>query len=134
MLVIRHARPGHRSEWTGDDRRRPLDEKGRAQAQALVDELTSVAISRLVSSPYDRCVETFEPLADQRGLPIEAREELSEEQQLSRGVELVRSLVGEAVAVCVHGGLSDVAFGERLKKCEILVVGDDGAVVERRRV
>jgi hypothetical protein len=67
-------------------------------------------------------------------LPIEVREELSEEEQLTSGVELVRSLVAEPVAVCVHGGLSDVAFGQRLKKGGILLVDRDGSVVERRRV
>lgn len=79
-------------------------------------------------------MQTVEALAEQRGLPIEVREELGEEQQLTRGVELVRSLVREPVAVCVHAGLTDVAFGQRLKKGEILVVDDDGTVVERRRV
>lgn len=134
MLVIRHARAGHRSEWTGDDRRRPLDEHGRTQAQALVVGMADFPITRILSSPYDRCVQTVEPLAEQRGLPVEIREELNEDQQLTLGVDLVRSLVGEPVAVCVHAGLTDVAFRQRLKKGETLVVDDDGAVVERRRV
>ena len=91
-------------------------------------------ITRILSSPYDRCVQTVEPLAEQRGLPVEIREELNEDQQLTLGVDLVRSLVGEPVAVCVHAGLTDVAFRQRLKKGETLVVDDDGAVVERRHV
>jgi hypothetical protein len=37
------------------------------------------------------------------------------------------------VAVCVHGGLSDAVFGERLKKGETLV-DENGDVVERLRV
>jgi broad specificity phosphatase PhoE len=134
LLLIRHARAGHRSDWPGDDRRRPLDQDGRAQALALVHELADSPITRIVSSPYDRCVQTVEPLAAEHGLPIEVREELSEEEQLTSGMELVRSLVAEPVAVCVHGGLSDVAFGQRLKKGGILLVDRDGSVVERRRV
>jgi broad specificity phosphatase PhoE len=134
LLVIRHARAGHRSEWIGDDRRRPLDERGWAQARALVDELAGFPVTRILSSPFDRCVQTVEPLAEQRGLPIDAREELSEEQQLTRGVDLVRSLMGEPVAICVHGGLTDVAFRQRQRKGEIFVVDDEGTVVERRRV
>jgi hypothetical protein len=47
---------------------------------------------------------------------------------------LVRSLIGEPVAVCVHGGLSDAVFGERLRKGETLVVDEGGDVVERLRV
>jgi phosphohistidine phosphatase SixA len=134
LLVIRHARAGERSEWEGDDRLRPLDERGGDQADALVDALAAFPITRILSSPYDRCVQTVEPLAAQRGLPIEVRDELGEEQQLTAGVALARSLIGDSVALCVHGGLSDAAFGERQKKGETLVVDADGRVVERIRV
>lgn len=134
LLVIRHARAGDRAEWKRDDRKRPLDERGRRQAQALVDELAEFPLSRILSSPYDRCVQTVEPLAAARGLQIELRDELGEERQYLEGAALASSLVGEPVALCVHGGLSDAAFGERQKKGETLVVDDDGRVVERRRV
>jgi 8-oxo-dGTP diphosphatase len=134
LLVIRHARAGHRSEWEGDDRRRPLDERGRVQSGKLVPELEGFEIERILSSPYDRCVQTVEPLAAARGLDIDRREELSEERQGTAGVALARELAGEAVALCVHGGLSDWTFGVRQKKGEILFVDADGRVVERRRV
>jgi 8-oxo-dGTP diphosphatase len=133
LLVIRHARAGDRAEWQGDDRKRPLDKRGRRQAQALVDELAEFPLTRILSSPYDRCVQTVEPLAAARGLQIELRDELGEERQYLDGAELARSLVGEPVVLGVHGGLSDAAFGERQKKGETLVVDDDGRVVERRR-
>jgi broad specificity phosphatase PhoE len=134
LLVIRHARAGDRAEWQGDDRKRPLDKRGRRQAQALVDELAEVPLTRILSSPYDRCVQTVEPLAAARGLQIEVRDELGEERQYLEGAALARSLVGEPLALCVHGGLGDAAFGERQKKGETLVVDDDGQVVQRRRV
>jgi histidine phosphatase superfamily protein (branch 1) len=133
LLVIRHARAGDRDDWRGDDRERPLDKRGRRQADALVEELEGYPLSRILSSPYDRCVQTVEPLAAQRGLAIEQRDELGEDG-LSSGAVLVRSLIGQPVAVCVHGGLSDVVFGERLKKGETLVVDERGDVVERLRV
>ena len=107
MIVIRHARAGDRAEWEGDDRRRPLDKKGRKQAKRLVDELSDYEIERILSSPLDRCVQTVEPLARARGLEIELREELGEERQVPDGVELARSLAGQPVAICVHGGLSE---------------------------
>jgi 8-oxo-dGTP diphosphatase len=133
LLVIRHARAGDRDDWRGDDRERPLDKRGRRQADALVEELEGYPISRILSSPYDRCVQTVEPLATRRGLAIEQRDELGEGGQYN-GAILVRSLIGQPVAVCVHGGLSDTAFGERLKKGETLVVDERGDVVERLRV
>jgi hypothetical protein len=133
LLVIRHARAGKRSQWEGDDRRRPLDERGTNQARDLVDVLAPFEIGRILSSPYDRCVQTVEPLAAARGLTVEPRDELGEERQGIDGVTLARSLLGEAVALCVHAGLSDVAFDESLKKGETLVVDGDGTVVDRIR-
>jgi Histidine phosphatase superfamily (branch 1) len=95
--------------------------------------LAGYPIARILSSPYDRCVQTVEPLAAARGLAVEPRDELSEERQHSEGVALTLSLVGEPVALCVHGGLTDVAFGERQKKGETLVIDDAGQVIERIR-
>jgi 8-oxo-(d)GTP phosphatase len=134
LLVIRHARAGDSSTWQGDDRLRPLDKRGSKQARALVETLASFEIERILSSPADRCVQTVEPLAAARGLSVETRDELGEERQWRDGVQLARSLVAEPVAICVHGGLSDDAFGERQKKGETLVVDPAGNVVERLRV
>ena len=132
MLVIRHASAGDPEDWEGDDRLRPLDAKGFEQAGRLVELLDGYQISRVLSSPAVRCVQTVEPLAHARGLAVEVGEELAEQRQGSDGAELVRSLVGDDVAVCVHGGLSEAAFGESQKKAEVLVV-DDGRVVGRMR-
>ena len=134
MLVIRHGWAGHASDWEGDDRRRPLDERGRGQAAALVAALAGYPVARIVSSPYDRCVQTVEPLAEAHGLELERAHELGEDEQSTAGVVLVRELLAEPVAVCVHGGLSDAAFGESQKKGETLVVDTDGRVIERIRV
>jgi 8-oxo-(d)GTP phosphatase len=134
LLLIRHARAGKRSEWQGDDRRRPLDDIGRRQAAALAEALEGFAITRILSSPYDRCVQTVEPLAARRGLEIELAPELGEERQHDDGAALARGLAGEPVAACVHGGLSDEAFGIRQKKGETLVVDGDGRVADRLRV
>jgi 8-oxo-dGTP diphosphatase len=105
LLMVRHARAGERSEWQGDDRERPLDRSGMAQAQALVALFEPLQVTAIYSSPYRRCVQTVEPLASARMLTIEQRDELGEEQQATAGIELVRSLAGRDVAVCGHGGL-----------------------------
>ena len=85
MLLVRHASAGKRTEWTGGDRRRPLDERGQLQALRLVGLLADYPIERILSSPYDRCVQTVEPLARARGLAIEMRDELGEERQADEG-------------------------------------------------
>jgi phosphohistidine phosphatase SixA len=133
VLVIRHASAGDSAKWEGDDRLRPLDATGFAQARQLVERLDGYAVSRVLSSPAVRCIQTVEPLARKYGLEIELCEELAEQRQEGDGAKLVRSLVGEDAAVCVHGGLAEAAFGESQKKAEVLVVGDDGQVAERLR-
>jgi len=124
---------GERAEWSADDRRRPLDERGRKQAVDLVAALSEYPLTRILSSPYDRCVETVEPLARARGLEVEIRDELGEEQQLEEGVELVRSLLDQDVALCGHGGLSDALAGTSQKKAETLVLDERGRIVESIR-
>lgn len=133
ILLIRHARAGERDNWSGDDRRRPLDERGRRQASDLVGALAGHRLTRILSSPYDRCVQTVEPLAQARGLEVEIRDELGEEQQLEEGVELVRSLLDQYVAICGHGGLSDALVGVSQKKGETLVLDEQGHVLESIR-
>jgi histidine phosphatase superfamily protein (branch 1) len=89
-------------------------------------------VERILSSPFLRCVETVEPLARSRGVEITLCEELGEGRV--EGIELALSLAGEPVVLSVHAGLSDAAFGERLKKAETIVVDPAGRVVRRFRV
>jgi 8-oxo-dGTP diphosphatase len=124
LLVVRHASAGDRAQWVGDDRKRPLDKRGRKRADDLVAQLAQYPFEAILSSPALRCVETVEPLARARGVEIELREQLGEELQATEGVALVRSLVGRDVVVCGHGGLEH-ALPEPpvFKKGAVLVVG-----------
>jgi len=133
VLLIRHASAGDPEEWDGDDRLRPLDELGFGQAVGLVGLLDGYEISLVLSSPALRCVQTVEPLALERGLEVQVRDELAEERQETDGAALVQSLGGRYVAFSVHGGLSEAAFGESQKKAEVLVVDERGRVTERIR-
>jgi 8-oxo-dGTP diphosphatase len=124
LLLVRHAWAGDRDEWEGDDRERPLDKRGRRQAEELVERLQPYPLEAILSSPARRCLETVEPLARARGLEIEVRPELSEDLQDTDGVALVRSLAGRDVAVCGHGGLERaLPEAPKWKKGAVLVVG-----------
>jgi phosphohistidine phosphatase SixA len=133
VLLIRHASAGDADQWEGDDRLRPLDANGLAQATRLVELLDGYEISRVLSSPAVRCVQTVEPLARERGLEIEVRDELAEARQGRDGAELTRALLGDDVALCVHGGLSEAVVDESQKKGEVLVIDDERHIVERIR-
>lgn len=104
LLLIRHATAGDRNAWVGDDRVRPVDDRGRRQSDALVDALAGYTIERIVSSPYLRCVQTVEPLAEARGLELELDEQLGA-TRLDEVGEVLERLRGEKVAVCTHGDL-----------------------------
>jgi len=54
--VVRHAKAGDRSDWSGDDRLRPLTKSGQRQAEALADMLEGEPIDRVLSSGYLRCM------------------------------------------------------------------------------
>ena len=83
VLLLRHAWAGRRGDGAGDDRARPLDEHGRAQAAALVDHLPR-ALDRaldgatLVASPLVRCTATLQPLAEHLDRPVHTDPRLAE--------------------------------------------------------
>lgn len=133
MILVRHASAGDRYAWQGLDRDRPLDARGRRQAGALVGALASLEVAHVLSSPFVRCLQTVEPLAAARGLAVELREELGEEAQSTAGAALVRSVAGEPVVVCGHGGLAEAALGPEhaLEKAVALVVGFGPRVLVR---
>ena len=128
VLLLRHARAGERAAWTGDDTLRPLDDRGLRQALALRD-LAQRAIGRIVSSPYRRCVETVEPLAEALGIPIELDDRLAE----GASTQLALALLGELDGglACTHGDVIEAVLGYGLRKGAVAVtdVGPDGAVV-----
>src|SRR5437773_540104 len=78
FYVVRHAKAGSRSHWTGDDRKRPLNKKGEKQAEDLVELYASFPITAVHSSPYLRCIQTVEPLAKARGLDVLKSPDLQE--------------------------------------------------------
>jgi phosphohistidine phosphatase SixA len=106
LYVVRHAHAGSRSSWDGPDAARPLSKKGRRQAAGIADALVEAGISRLVSSPAARCVQTLEPLGERLGLGVDADGRLLEGATGSEARTLADELCtvnGQAVAVCSHG-------------------------------
>jgi probable phosphomutase (TIGR03848 family) len=48
----------------------PLDHRGQAQAELLVERLAPVRLTAIYSSPLERCVQTVEPLGAAQRLPV----------------------------------------------------------------
>lgn len=102
IWLVRHAKAGERSHWSGPDRLRPVDERGEKQAHALAGLLEREVFARVLSSPYVRCVQTVEPLAARRGLAVEEHASLAEGAG-SEAVPLLRDLAASGAVVCTHG-------------------------------
>lgn len=126
LILVRHAWAGDRAGWDGDDRERPLDERGRRQSRELIDRLDGLAVEEILTSPYRRCVQTVEPLASVRGLDVTLRPELGEDRQETDGRALVRELAERDVVVCGHGGLQHALVDPpKWRKGMAFVVGRD---------
>ena len=100
VYVVRHAKAKKRAKWTEPDTLRPLTKAGLAQAAALPRLYAKQPFSRLFTSPYLRCVQTLEPLARARDLPLETADALAESGSAGEALELLLSLGAEGTAVC----------------------------------
>ena len=80
VVLLRHGSAGKRRSWEGDDRDRPLDRHGRAQARALGPHLAPhLGPDPLVlTSPFVRCVTSVEPMVEARGGRLVTDDRLAE--------------------------------------------------------
>lgn len=79
VLVVRHGTAGRKSRFSGDDTKRPLDKRGRAQAEALVPQLLAFGASDVYAADRLRCHQTVEPLAEELGVSVHNEPALTEE-------------------------------------------------------
>jgi 8-oxo-dGTP diphosphatase len=79
VLIVRHGTAGSKSRFSGDDKLRPLDKKGRAQAEALVAQLSAFGPTDVYAADRLRCHQTVEPLAEELGVTINNEPSLTEE-------------------------------------------------------
>ena len=107
LYLIRHAHAGDRREWDGPDATRPLSKRGRRQAEAIADALSSEPIERVLSSPAVRCLQTGAALAARLHLEVEPTPALTEGALLRNARGLLDTLVEHAVpaAFVAHGDL-----------------------------
>lgn len=104
VYLVRHAKSLNRYAWTEPDHLRPLSKAGFRQARALPEHIDDGWFSRLVTSPYVRCVQTLEPLAETTGARLELVDWLAEGAPASTALELLLGLVASGpVAACTHG-------------------------------
>jgi 8-oxo-dGTP diphosphatase len=144
VYLVRHAHAGDRESFHGPDQARPLSEKGHRQAAGLVQQLQDADPGRVTSSPYLRCVQTVEPLAEALGLKVEEESSLAEGSDWREALGLVgRALVptvmcsqgdviGDLVMHLVESGVVDSAEGRWQKGSTWELETEAGAIVSAR--
>ena len=108
VMIVRHGTAGRKSRYKGDDAKRPLDKRGRAQAESLVGQLLAFGANEVHSASRVRCHQTVEPLAEELGVAVTDEPTLTEEAYADekrparrRVLELARA--GRTPVICTQG-------------------------------
>jgi 8-oxo-(d)GTP phosphatase len=113
VFLVRHAKAADRETWTGADRDRPLIERGQAQADRLAAALATEQPAVVASSPWLRCVQTAEPLAEALGVEVQPDDRLGYDGADLAG--FVRDFAdehpGRSVVAVSHGDLIPLYLG-----------------------
>ncbi|MGV0627086.1 8-oxo-(d)GTP phosphatase MutT1 [Mycolicibacter minnesotensis] len=108
VLIVRHGTAGRRSRFSGDDRLRPLDKTGRAQAEALTGQLLAFGATSVYAADRVRCQQTVEPLAAELGVAVHNEPTLTEESYAESPKAARRRVVeiaglGGTPVICTQG-------------------------------
>ena len=108
VIIVRHGTAGSKSRYKGDDRKRPLDKHGRAQAESLVAVLLAFGADTLYAADRVRCHQTLEPLAEELGTtvheePLLTEEEYPENRKAARHRVLEIASSGGTPVICTQG-------------------------------
>jgi 8-oxo-dGTP diphosphatase len=102
LYLVRHAKAGDRDAWRGHDRLRPLSKEGRRQADALARKLARLTTGQIVSSPYERCLQTVQSLSLVARTPVLEDARLGEATGFEGALALLAELPDGSV-LCSHG-------------------------------
>ncbi|HEX2284360.1 MAG TPA: NUDIX hydrolase [Mycobacterium sp.] len=109
VLIVRHGTAGSKSRYKGDDRKRPLDKHGRAQAESLVGILLAFGATELYAADRVRCRQTLEPLAEELGgttihdEPLLSEEAYTNDRKAARSRVLEIASAGGTPVICTQG-------------------------------
>jgi len=111
LIVLRHAKATTRSSWMGgkpiNDGKRPLLPAGVLQAKKLITLLDAFSPTRVITSPWKRCLNTVAPYAKSKKLKVIERSQLSEFGN-KKGPRRTKNVIvdaiedGRAAVICSH--------------------------------
>lgn len=115
LIVVRHAKAKPRSSWTRAEGDRPLAATGRRQAAAVSRLLEAWGPSWIVSSPWERCVQTIAPYLKSKDIKLKLADSITE-RNATRKPDKARSTVEKLfdkrrpVALCTHRPVLPLVF------------------------
>lgn len=131
LLLIRHAL----NDWVGERLAGwtpgvHLNDKGRAQVEALTKQLAEAPLAAVYSSPLERTMETAQPLADSHNLPVQVREGLGETQYGDWTGRCLKELKDEKLwpVVQVYPGGARFPNGESMRETQARIVAELDAI------
>src|ERR1700756_2879270 len=125
VLLVRHALPLRSEPGEGSDP--DLSADGQAQVERLPNALARFPISRVVSSPQRRAIQTAEPVAAARGLTVEVDDRFAEYDRdlpLYVPIEQIRAEMPEEWARLAQGHLPS-AVDEGAFRARVRAAVDD---------
>ncbi|OBG77121.1 phosphoglycerate kinase [Mycobacterium sp. E2462] len=125
LLLVRHALPLRSEPGEGSDPE--LSAEGIAQIERLPDALARFPISRVVSSPQRRAIQTAEPVAAARELTVEIDDRFAEydrDLKLYIPVEQIRAEMPEEWARLAQGHLPSAVDEDAFRDRVRAAVGD----------
>lgn len=127
IFVLRHANAEERAKFKEPDELRPISETGRTQMRRVVEAFWEESLTRLVSSPFLRCVQSLESFSDAWDLDITLARELSEAQPAAGAEAWVLASAADGPAMlCTHGDVLQELVRELLARG--VPIGGDGRV------
>lgn len=112
VYIVRHCAA------TGQEESAPLTNEGKSQAKKLVHFFNGIKIDQLISSPFVRALQTIDPLAKRRAMPIQVDDRLGERvlsaKNLSDWQEKLRATFINP-QLSFTGGESSVQAAKRIK-------------------
>ncbi|EJV61258.1 phosphoglycerate mutase [Bacillus mycoides] len=125
MTTIYFVRHAH-STYTKEERERPLSEKGWLDAQNITSLLKDEKIDVVISSPYERAIQTVEGIANANKLSIQLEEDLRERLLSKEPVQDFNDAiqkVWEDWAFAYEGGESNDVAQRRAVLCMQNILG-----------
>jgi 8-oxo-dGTP diphosphatase len=112
VYLVRHGHAGKKAHWPGPDLVRPLSAQGRKEALGLIDQFDAYPLSRILSSPATRCLQTVQPLAARLGRPVEPEALLGVDGTGAGVLELLAGPGLDRAVLCTHGEVIGEVFDE----------------------